>query len=1073
MKRILSILFAMLCTHIVCAQNTEGTEFWLTFMSNQNSSEGTPGLVLKLIASARQDATLTVTNPQTGYSASFDVTANTIAEFEVPHEQGYTSRSGSVSQRGLRVTSTTPVSLYASNFQEHTYDATIVLPSAALGMDYIAQMYESDYGAKEIAIVATQDNTSLTIIPHARTTSWQEPDVPFAVHLNAGESYQIMSMDGSFSGTRIQSNSPIAVFAGHQCINIPAENRACDHIVEQQMPVNMWGKQFALTKTKGQNGDMVLITARDADTEVKLNGNLLTTLQALESHEFRLTDNSAFVETSGPAACYLYLEGAERNNYMGDPSSVHVSPIEQHVKQITFATFQTSISRTHYVNIVTTAAGAAALMLDEKRIDDEFSILTGNSNLRFAQIRIPHGTHTLRSNADGFTGHVYGLGNCESYAYTMGSSIRQLDGQILVDGEPRTDRIYDEIRCYKVPITFAPHANVDFNTIEWDFGDGQTSTQTTVTHTYASAGTYPVSMRITNEDGEHTAHTTLTLVETLRDTVRAFICEDETFSLAGQDFTTAGEHEVTLVSAGGCDSIVTLFLNVGQNYETAVSATFRKGSSYHWHNRWFREPGVYRDTIPTKYGCDSVFILTLTEIEATIEMQDTICWQPTYRFRGYDYPLPPVDEYRDRDYIDYTLEYFDKDECEHYRMDIAIVPKESGTYELYADIQDGEIYDFFGEPISITGVYTKTVRSACNCEQTYILHLETHSFPIERTEYALCHEDSYLFYGQTYTDPGVYSDTVFLETGIDAVRELTLTDNRTSSELHISNVESYNFNGEVITESGTYTATLTNAAGCDSIVTLYLQTILVIETQVQIEDPCAEEGTLDVRITRHGPVQQVQLRFDDAAQAAGLRDTLIDLTAEEIYTLPFRVKPGNFTASAELLVNGQVEQTIAVPFSVRYPAFILEQAWNDMVAVLAPDYNGGYNFVAFQWYENGVLLVGETRSYLYRPLIMGGEYSAMLTGPDGTQIMTCPLIAEPQPETSLYPTIAAPLQQIHCWVAQEAELRIFDTMGRALVCLSLLPGDNAIQAPSETGVYVVSVRDNGSQSAKTYKLIIQ
>ena len=171
MKRILSILFAMLCTHIVCAQNTEGTEFWLTFMSNQNSSEGTPGLVLKLIASARQDATLTVTNPQTGYSASFDVTANTIAEFEVPHEQGYTSRSGSVSQRGLRVTSTTPVSLYASNFQEHTYDATIVLPSAALGMDYIAQMYESDYGAKEIAIVATQDNTSLTIIPHARTTS--------------------------------------------------------------------------------------------------------------------------------------------------------------------------------------------------------------------------------------------------------------------------------------------------------------------------------------------------------------------------------------------------------------------------------------------------------------------------------------------------------------------------------------------------------------------------------------------------------------------------------------------------------------------------------------------------------------------------------------------------------------------------------------------------------------------------------------------------------------------------------------------------------------------------------------
>ena len=143
MKRWLFIVYVILCAQLVRAQSTEGTEFWMTFMNNWNAPVGDEGLVLKLIASSRQNVTITVANPQTGYSNTFDVKANSIAEFIVPHEQGYTNDILSKSRRGLRITATAPISLFASNFHEHTYDATIVLPVTALGTDYIAQMYES------------------------------------------------------------------------------------------------------------------------------------------------------------------------------------------------------------------------------------------------------------------------------------------------------------------------------------------------------------------------------------------------------------------------------------------------------------------------------------------------------------------------------------------------------------------------------------------------------------------------------------------------------------------------------------------------------------------------------------------------------------------------------------------------------------------------------------------------------------------------------------------------------------------------------------------------------------------
>ncbi len=828
MRRILFILHLLLLSSLMAcfgAQTTEGTEFWATFLKNYTNHTGSTSMTLTLIVSSRENATVTIQNPQTGWQQSISVSANQVAEYVIPHNQGYTDAAGNIQKRGLKITSTAPISLYASNYDDATYDASIVLPTPALGKDYIIQVFENELYSKEFAVVATTNNTTITITPHARTTNGHVKNVPYTITLNAGETYQVMSSDGSsdFSGTRVESNYPIAVFAGHQCINVPTGNPWCDHIVEQQMPTPMWGKQFALTKTSSMSGDRVMITAKEDNTIVKINGVQKTTLKSLESYTFRLTDNSAFVETSEPATCFLYIEGARDNSMNGDPSSIHISPIEQRISELTFATFETDRSRSHYVNIVTTNAGVASMTLDDRNISSYFQPLQGNNTLQYARVSITHGTHTLRNSKDGFIGHVYGLGRCESYAYTFGSATLILDGSILVDGEPHADMTYIEQRCFKAPIHFAAHANIEYNSIYWDFGDGITSTQPEVSHTYSAPGTYTITMVITNEDSRDTTRTTLTLYDTLRDTISATICEGETYTVGTQQFNQSGEYTITLTSQAGCDSIVHLNLTVHNKHIVTENAEFNKGSAYRWHNKWYREAGIYKDTLLSSYGCDSIVELHLVEVDPTEIIYDTICWQATYPFRGYDFPLPPIDGYEDVDFIDYTLAYTDKELCITYKINLAIIPKEGGGVFITNDtIQLGQTYEWMGDFYTEEGTYEKIMGGSEECKYEYQLNLTVVPFPINVTEMTLCHEDSIVWREKTYDKAGVYTDTIFSLLGIESIERLILKDNRSRTEINISNVNSYDFNGQILTESGTYYDTIPNAAGCDSVIILHL-----------------------------------------------------------------------------------------------------------------------------------------------------------------------------------------------------------------------------------------------------------
>lgn len=108
-----------------------------------------------------------------------------------------------------------------------------------------------------------------------------------------------------------------------------------------------------------------------------------------------------------------------------------------------------------------------------------------------------------------------------------------------------------------------------------------------------------------------------------------FICEGENFVWDSETFSEAGKYEKMYVSSSGCDSVVVLNLSVLPKSNTLIKETINQGESFNEYNFSIpmqEDPGIFtfwQDH--TNYlGCDSVVCLELSVIEVKVIEPDTI-----------------------------------------------------------------------------------------------------------------------------------------------------------------------------------------------------------------------------------------------------------------------------------------------------------------------------------------------------------------------------------------------------------------------------------------------------------------
>jgi protocatechuate 3,4-dioxygenase beta subunit len=433
---VLSFIFLLfiLPMGLVYSQNgipdNKGKEFWLMFNRNNDNS----GVNLDLFISGDVPTNGKVNLPN-NVVIDFSVTPGEITKIDLPTSL-LANQDDEISDKGVHIIAEKEITVYGLNQRSASTDAFLGLPIDILGNEYIIMSYTSWRStvtlASVLGVVATEDNTTVTIIP-ANGTRLRSAGVPYEITLQKGQTYQLAAaINGNdLTGTIIKSNAPVSVFSGHTCSNVPFGTTYCDHLIEQIPPVSSLGQSFVTTPlSTRRSGDIFRILATKDGTNVSVVGT-----QGF-SENFTISKGE-FKELSIPSNVYTniksnqailvaqYSKGQTSDRVISDPFMMLIPPFEQFQNQYTVSTPSIGFNK-HFINLAVPISQKGKINVDGSLLDPSIFTDIPGSTFAGAQVEVDQGTHNISGNL-AFGAFMYGFGSYDSYGYPGGQALASVE----------------------------------------------------------------------------------------------------------------------------------------------------------------------------------------------------------------------------------------------------------------------------------------------------------------------------------------------------------------------------------------------------------------------------------------------------------------------------------------------------------------------------------------------------------------------------------------------------------------------------------------------------------------------
>lgn len=406
-----------------CELGCTGKDFWLTFPGNLAPDPANP-VEPRLRFTGTSGTTLTIAIPGLGTTITTNIVGTGMTVL-LPAGVDLGALNDSMMNRGIHVTATAPVGLYAISQVDFTSDGFHVLPTEVLSGEYVVTAYPNtlvgvpEVSGSQFAVVATKPLTTVLITP-SYETGLRLADAPYSITLtNVGDTYQLRNTNDApadLTGTIIEADQPVAVFGGNQCGNVNSSDVFyCDYLVEQVLPNERVAAEYFTTPLATRsNGETVRIVSLRRDTEVTINGATTVTLTNRGDVFETVLSTAAHIVATKPVHVSQFASSSDFDDVdNADPFMVNLPGRPHFTATHSFATGGTNFL-THHVTVVVPTA-VTSMTLDGAAISPSFTAI-GVSGFKYAHLTVAQGIHTLSAGAD-FGAIVYGWSLYESYGW--------------------------------------------------------------------------------------------------------------------------------------------------------------------------------------------------------------------------------------------------------------------------------------------------------------------------------------------------------------------------------------------------------------------------------------------------------------------------------------------------------------------------------------------------------------------------------------------------------------------------------------------------------------------------------
>ncbi|MBS3999362.1 MAG: IgGFc-binding protein, partial [Desulfobulbaceae bacterium] len=355
--------------------NNAGTLFWVTF--HPCWEDPGPNNSLRLYVSSAVATTVTLEIPGLAIFRQKVTVPNDVIEFILPVTEGqaYSKGSGGLpirpqpaqvwEGRAIKLSADYPIVVYGVTRYKYTSDGYLALPVSSLGQKYQVASYAdptnntSQFLPSYTSIVGVYDNTKVTfrlggfenmMVPLLSGDTLRALEVMRAT-LNEGDVWLIPGIGpfNDLTGSTISATKPVNVLSGNFCAYIPTHIAACDFIIEQELPENVWGKKYHVTPIQARkNYTIIKIFAKKPMTQTFFDGLPSLTIQNpgglmgkgwVETRAgFDANPRPVVVSANEAINVVQFNPGQQDDGVENDPFQLQLSPIQQYQTEIVFNT---------------------------------------------------------------------------------------------------------------------------------------------------------------------------------------------------------------------------------------------------------------------------------------------------------------------------------------------------------------------------------------------------------------------------------------------------------------------------------------------------------------------------------------------------------------------------------------------------------------------------------------------------------------------------------------------------------------------------------------------------------------